>query len=201
MPRAPTSSSCSPTTARRRARRSSSATAMAWIELVERSVERRRRSRTSRRATRTTPRSATRSTRPPAPTPRTRSPQTSSAIATWSCSAPGTWALIYLMEENRRLTLEEIEERHPRLIPALRDHPHVGFLLVRSAEHGPRRARSTAARTTWPTVASRAKTRSPRSRQTPPRICGAPTALPTSPTSWSTASTTPSSSRAARSRS
>jgi hypothetical protein len=35
------------------------------------------------------------------------------------------------------LTLEEIEERHPRLIPSLRSHPHVGFVVVRSAEHGP----------------------------------------------------------------
>ena len=40
------------------------------------------------------------------------------------------------MEEQRRLTLEEIEERHPRLLPALREHPHIGFLLVRSREHG-----------------------------------------------------------------
>ena len=45
------------------------------------------------------------------------------------------------MEEPRRLTLEEIEERHPRLIPALREHPHVGWLLVRSGE----RARSRSA--------------------------------------------------------
>jgi len=49
----------------------------------------------------------------------------------------GNLGLIYLMEENRRLTLEEIDERHPHLIEALRAHPHVGFLLVRSAEHGP----------------------------------------------------------------
>jgi uncharacterized membrane protein YvlD (DUF360 family) len=48
----------------------------------------------------------------------------------------GNLGLVYLMEENRRLTLEEIEERHPRLIPALRLHPHVGWLLVRSAAHG-----------------------------------------------------------------
>ena len=48
----------------------------------------------------------------------------------------GNLGLIYLMEEQRRLTLEEIEERHPRLLPALREHPHVGWLLVRSAEHG-----------------------------------------------------------------
>jgi uncharacterized membrane protein YvlD (DUF360 family) len=48
----------------------------------------------------------------------------------------GNLGLIYLMEEPRRLTREEIDERHPRLIPALRSHPHVGWLLVRSAEHG-----------------------------------------------------------------
>jgi hypothetical protein len=51
--------------------------------------------------------------------------------------ASGNLGLIYLMEERRRMTLEEIEERHPRLIPALREHPHIGFLLVRTQEHGP----------------------------------------------------------------
>jgi uncharacterized membrane protein YvlD (DUF360 family) len=49
----------------------------------------------------------------------------------------GNLGLVYLMEEKRRLTLEEISERHPRLIEALRGHPHVGWLLVRSREHGP----------------------------------------------------------------
>jgi uncharacterized membrane protein YvlD (DUF360 family) len=49
----------------------------------------------------------------------------------------GNLGLIYLMEEQRRLTLEEIEARHPRLIPALRSHPHIGWLLVRSEERGP----------------------------------------------------------------
>ena len=48
----------------------------------------------------------------------------------------GNLGLIYLMEERRRLTLEEISQRHPALIPALRAHPHVGWLLVRSSEHG-----------------------------------------------------------------
>ena len=48
----------------------------------------------------------------------------------------GNLGLIYLMEERRRLTLEEIDERHPELMPALRAHPHVGWLLVRSSEHG-----------------------------------------------------------------
>jgi len=49
----------------------------------------------------------------------------------------GNLGLVYLMEERRRLTLEEIDERHPQLIPALREHSHIGWLLVRSAEHGP----------------------------------------------------------------
>jgi uncharacterized membrane protein YvlD (DUF360 family) len=49
----------------------------------------------------------------------------------------GNLGLVYLMDEPRRLTLEEMQERHPRLIPALREHPHVGWLLVESAEHGP----------------------------------------------------------------
>ena len=49
----------------------------------------------------------------------------------------GNLGLVYLMEERRRLTLEEMDERHPELIPALRNHPHIGWLLVRSSEHGP----------------------------------------------------------------
>jgi uncharacterized membrane protein YvlD (DUF360 family) len=49
----------------------------------------------------------------------------------------GNLGLVYLMEEGRRLTLEEIETRHPRLLPALRSHPDIGFLLVRSERHGP----------------------------------------------------------------
>jgi uncharacterized membrane protein YvlD (DUF360 family) len=49
----------------------------------------------------------------------------------------GNLGLISLMEEPRRLTLEELDERHPRLIPSLRAHPHVGWLLVRSLQRGP----------------------------------------------------------------
>ena len=49
----------------------------------------------------------------------------------------GNLGLVYLLEERRRLTREEIDERHPRLLPALREHPHVGWLLVRSEHDGP----------------------------------------------------------------
>src|SRR4051812_15522897 len=48
----------------------------------------------------------------------------------------GNLGLVYLMEERRRLTLEEISERHPRLVPALAEHPHVGWVLVRSEADG-----------------------------------------------------------------
>jgi uncharacterized membrane protein YvlD (DUF360 family) len=49
----------------------------------------------------------------------------------------GNLGLVYLMEEKWRLTLEEIDERHPKLLPALRAHPHIGWLLVRSSTEGP----------------------------------------------------------------
>jgi hypothetical protein len=49
----------------------------------------------------------------------------------------GNLGLVYLMEERRRLTLEELDTRHPHLLPNLREHPHIGWLLVHSSEHGP----------------------------------------------------------------
>jgi uncharacterized membrane protein YvlD (DUF360 family) len=49
----------------------------------------------------------------------------------------GNLGLVYLMAEKRRLTFEELNERHPRLIPALREHEHIGWILVHSSEHGP----------------------------------------------------------------
>jgi uncharacterized membrane protein YvlD (DUF360 family) len=51
--------------------------------------------------------------------------------------ASGNLGLVYLMEAAHRLSLEEIEERHPLLLERLRAHPHIGFLLVRSGTRGP----------------------------------------------------------------
>jgi hypothetical protein len=48
----------------------------------------------------------------------------------------GNLGLIYLMEVEHRLTLEELESRHPKLLTTLREHPHIGWLLVHSAERG-----------------------------------------------------------------
>lgn len=50
--------------------------------------------------------------------------------------ASGCVGLIYFALHPGRLTLEEIEELYPTLIPALRDHPGVGFMLVHSKERG-----------------------------------------------------------------
>ena len=49
----------------------------------------------------------------------------------------GNLGLVYLMEERRRLTREEIDRRHPRLLSTLRSHPHIGWVLVRSEPQGP----------------------------------------------------------------
>jgi uncharacterized membrane protein YvlD (DUF360 family) len=49
----------------------------------------------------------------------------------------GNLGLVYLMEAKHRLTREELDERHPDLLRALREHPHIGWLLVRSSADGP----------------------------------------------------------------
>lgn len=48
----------------------------------------------------------------------------------------GNLGLVYLMEEDGRMTREELDSRHPELLPALASHPHIGWVLVRSGEHG-----------------------------------------------------------------
>jgi uncharacterized membrane protein YvlD (DUF360 family) len=49
----------------------------------------------------------------------------------------GNLGLVYLMEAEGRMTLEQLAARHPDLLPAVSGHPHVGWVLVRSEEHGP----------------------------------------------------------------
>lgn len=48
----------------------------------------------------------------------------------------GNLGLIYFMEKPDRMSLEEIEGRHPRLLTALRGHPHIGWVLVHSETRG-----------------------------------------------------------------
>jgi uncharacterized membrane protein YvlD (DUF360 family) len=53
-----------------------------------------------------------------------------------SVMASGCLGLISFPREPGRVPLEWIESRHPKLVPTLRDHPGIGFLLVRSSERG-----------------------------------------------------------------
>jgi hypothetical protein len=53
-----------------------------------------------------------------------------------SVMASGCLGLISFPREPGRISLERIEELHPDLIPGLRAHPGIGFLLVRSDADG-----------------------------------------------------------------
>jgi uncharacterized membrane protein YvlD (DUF360 family) len=53
-----------------------------------------------------------------------------------SVMASGCLGLISFPREPGRVTLERIEELYPRLLPTLREHPGIGFILVRSEKHG-----------------------------------------------------------------
>jgi hypothetical protein len=48
----------------------------------------------------------------------------------------GGLALVYLPHSAERLTIEQIAEAHPRLVDTLTAHPGIGFVMVRSQEHG-----------------------------------------------------------------
>ena len=128
-----TRSSSSPTTARRRARRSSSGTATAstsWSS-ARSSAGNVAGGRRRRRAARDGRPRGRRGDRAP-DKPKGKRAKNDVSDRDVVVLGSGNLGLVYLMEEPRRLTLEEIDERHPRLIPALRAHPHVGWLLVRS---------------------------------------------------------------------
>jgi uncharacterized membrane protein YvlD (DUF360 family) len=53
-----------------------------------------------------------------------------------SVMASGNLGLLSFPREPGRVTLERLEELHPGLIPALRDHPGIAFAMVRSERHG-----------------------------------------------------------------
>ncbi|QNP66291.1 alkaline phosphatase family protein [Streptomyces genisteinicus] len=50
--------------------------------------------------------------------------------------ASGNLALVSFPDVPHRMSREEIDRRHPALLSTLADHPGIGFLLVRSEEHG-----------------------------------------------------------------
>jgi uncharacterized membrane protein YvlD (DUF360 family) len=53
-----------------------------------------------------------------------------------SVMASGCLGLISFPREPGRLTLERIAALHPELVPSLVEHPGIGFVLVRSSNHG-----------------------------------------------------------------
>ncbi len=58
-------------------------------------------------------------------------------LAELSVMASGCLGIVSFPREPGRVTLEQIEANWPALLPALREHPGVGFLLVRSERDGP----------------------------------------------------------------
>lgn len=50
--------------------------------------------------------------------------------------ASGNLGLVSFPDVHHRMTKEEIDARHPALLTTLANHPGIGFLLVRSAQHG-----------------------------------------------------------------
>jgi uncharacterized membrane protein YvlD (DUF360 family) len=53
-----------------------------------------------------------------------------------SVMASGNLGLISFPREPGRVTLERIEQLHPRLLPTLREHPGIAFVMVRSERDG-----------------------------------------------------------------
>jgi uncharacterized membrane protein YvlD (DUF360 family) len=53
-----------------------------------------------------------------------------------SIMASGNLGLISFPREPGRVTLERLEQLHPRLLPELRDHPGIAFVMVRSERDG-----------------------------------------------------------------
>ena len=50
--------------------------------------------------------------------------------------ASGNCGLVYLTHDTTRMTKERIDALYPTLLDTLRQHPGVGFLLVRSESRG-----------------------------------------------------------------
>ena len=58
------------------------------------------------------------------------------ALPDLSVMASGCLGLISFPRRPGRVSMEQIEQLHPGLLPALRDHPGIGFVLVRSEHDG-----------------------------------------------------------------
>jgi uncharacterized membrane protein YvlD (DUF360 family) len=68
--------------------------------------------------------------------PATDAPPATDTLPDLSVMASGNLGLISFPREPGRVTLERLEQLHPRLLPTLRDHPGIAFAMVRSELHG-----------------------------------------------------------------
>jgi uncharacterized membrane protein YvlD (DUF360 family) len=64
-------------------------------------------------------------------------PQPDGPLPELVVAASGNLGLVYFPRVPGRLTLEDIQETHPRLLSGLAAHPGIGFVMVRSRTHGP----------------------------------------------------------------
>ena len=67
---------------------------------------------------------------------RREAPEPRDAPPDLSVMASGNLGLISFPREPGRVPLERLERLHPRLLPALRDHPGIAFVMVRSERDG-----------------------------------------------------------------
>jgi uncharacterized membrane protein YvlD (DUF360 family) len=63
-------------------------------------------------------------------------PPVADGLPDLSVMASGNLGLISFPREPGRVTLERLEQLHPRLLPALREHPGIAFAMVRSERDG-----------------------------------------------------------------
>jgi uncharacterized membrane protein YvlD (DUF360 family) len=68
--------------------------------------------------------------------PANEGPPAADGLPDLSVMASGNLGLISFPREPGRVTLERLEQLHPRLLPTLRDHPGIAFAMVRSERDG-----------------------------------------------------------------
>jgi uncharacterized membrane protein YeaQ/YmgE (transglycosylase-associated protein family) len=67
----------------------------------------------------------------------TREPASAKPEEQFLVFGSGNLGLIYVTGGQRRLTIDDLTDRFPALVPGLVEHPGVGFVVVDTVEHGP----------------------------------------------------------------
>jgi hypothetical protein len=69
--------------------------------------------------------------------PAEREPEHRTAGSKVVVTSSGNLAMIYLADVPGRVSTEELETRHPRLVQGLATHPGIGFVVAESLAEGP----------------------------------------------------------------